>query len=38
MKWLKSLLRIVALLVVLIAIGAGVGWYLLRGQIGRAHV
>jgi hypothetical protein len=32
MKWLKSLLRIVALLVVLIAIGAGVGWYLLRGR------
>src|SRR5215210_3135619 len=32
MKWLKSLLRIVGLLVVLIAIGAGVGWYLLRGK------
>src|SRR4051794_14892880 len=32
MKWLKSLLRIVALLVVLIAIGAGVGWYLLHGR------
>src|SRR5204863_9279450 len=32
MKWLKSLLRILALLVVLIAIGAGVGWYLLRGK------
>jgi hypothetical protein len=31
MKWLKSLLRILALLAVLIAIGAAVGWYLLRG-------
>jgi hypothetical protein len=32
MKWMKSLLRILALLAVLIAIGAGVGWYLLRGR------
>ena len=31
MKWVKSLLRILALLAILIAIGAGVGWYLLRG-------
>jgi hypothetical protein len=32
MKWLKSLIRIVVLLAVLIAIGVGVGWYLLRGR------
>lgn len=32
MKWLKSLLRIVALLVVLLAVGAAIGWYLLRGR------
>ena len=31
-KLLKSLLRIVALLAVLIAVGAAVGWYLLRGK------
>jgi len=32
MKWLKRLLRIVALVVVLAAVGAGVAWYLLRGR------
>ena len=32
MKWLKRLLRIVALVIVLAAIGAAVGWYLLRGR------
>ena len=32
MKWLKSLLRIVALLVVLLAVGAAVSWYLMRGR------
>ena len=32
MKWLKRLLRIVALVVVLAAVGAGVAWYLLRGK------
>ena len=32
MKWVKSLIRIVVLLAVLIAIGAGIGWYLLRGR------
>jgi hypothetical protein len=32
MKWLKRLIRMTALLAVLIAIGAGVGWYLLRGK------
>ena len=31
MKWLKRLLRIVALVVVLAAVGAAVAWYLLRG-------
>ena len=31
MKWLKSLFRIVALLVVLLAIGAAILWYLARG-------
>jgi hypothetical protein len=31
MKWLKRLLRIVALVVVLVVVGAGVAWYLLRG-------
>ena len=31
MKWLRSLLRIFALLAVFIAIGAAIGWYLLRG-------
>ena len=34
MKWLKSLLRIVALLVVLVAVGAAAAWYLLRGRPG----
>ena len=32
MKWLKRLVRIVAVVVVLAALGAGVGWYLLRGR------
>ena len=31
MKWLKRLLRMFALLVVLLAVGAAVAWYLLRG-------
>ena len=32
MKWLKSLARILACVLVIAAIGAAVGWYLLRGK------